>query len=185
MPTQPNRLWVSDITYVGIGTGFGYLSLVTDAYSRKIVGHSLRLDLTALGPCTALSEALEANPERERLIHHSDRGRQYYSRGYMKLLESNCVRISMSEKSDPLENAIAERVNGILKQELLEKRFESFREAREKIDEAVNTYNCLRPHLSIEMLTPAVAHARTGTLKRYWKNYFSTTTTRPIAQAAA
>ena len=92
------------------------------------------------------------------------------------------IRISMTEKSDPLENAIAERVNGILKDELLEKRFESFREARDKIDEAVSTYNHLRPHLSIDLLTPAEAHARTGELKRRWKNYFST---RPIAQAMA
>ncbi len=88
----------------------------------------------------------------------------------------------MTENTDPLENAIAERVNGILKDELLEKRFESFREAREKVDEAVSIYNHLRPHLSVEMLTPAEAHTRTGTLKRLWKNYFST---RPIAQAAA
>ena len=88
----------------------------------------------------------------------------------------------MTEKSDPLENAIAERVNGILKDELLEKRFDTFREAREKIDQAVCVYNNHRPHLSIEMLTPAEAHTRTGTLKRQGKNYFST---RPIAQAAA
>lgn len=169
VPSRANQLWVSDITYVRIGEGFGYLSLVTDAYSRKIVGYALSRDLTARGCVAALSMALEANPARERLTHHSDRGLQYYSSRYLKLLGN--IRISMSEKSDPLENAIAERVNGILKQELLAKRFESFAAATRAIDEAVCTYNHLRPHLSIDMLTPAEAHARTGTLERRWKTY--------------
>lgn len=180
-PTAANQVWVSDITYVRVGEGFGYLSLVTDAYSRKIVGHKLSRDLSARGCVSALRSALRNNPDREGLIHHSDRGLQYYSSAYMKLLGSR-ISVSMTEKSDPLENAIAERVNGILKDELLEKRFERFREARERIDEAVNIYNHLRPHLSIDLLTPAEAHTRTGTLKRHWKNYFST---RPIAQAMA
>lgn len=179
-PTAANQVWVSDITYVRVGEGFAYLSLVTDAYSRKIVGHSLYRDLSARGCVAALRMALRSNPDRVALIHHSDRGLQYYSAAYMKVLGSH-IRISMTEKSDPLENAIAERVNGILKDELLEKRFDSFREARERIDEAVSTYNHQRPHLSVDMLTPAEAHARTGILKRHWKNYFST---RPIAQAA-
>ena len=89
----------------------------------------------------------------------------------MKLLEKAGIRVSMSERSDPLENAIAERVNGILKDELLEKRFGSFREAGFAVDEAVSTYNNLRPHLSVDMLTPAEAHLRRGNLKRLWKNY--------------
>jgi transposase InsO family protein len=169
-PTAANQLWVSDITYVRVGEGFGYLSLVTDAYSRKIVGYALSRDLTARGCVAALRMALEANPVRERLIHHSDRGMQYYSTRYLKLL-GKAIRISMSEKSDPLENAIAERVNGILKQELLPKRFESFGDAEMAIDEAVSIYNHLRPHLSIDMLTPAEAHACTGTLERRWKAY--------------
>ena len=181
IPTGANQVWVSDITYVRVGDGFAYLSLITDAYSRKIVGHSLWRDLSTKGCAAALKTALKNNPERDSLIHHSDRGLQYHSGAYKKLLGSG-IRISMTEKSDPLENAIAERVNGILKDELLEKRFESFREAREKVDEAVSIYNHLRPHLSVEMLTPTEAHTRTGILKRRWKNYFST---RPIAQAAA
>lgn len=179
-PTRANQVWVSDITYVRVGEGFAYLSLITDAYSRKIVGYHLSRDLSAKGCVTALRMAMRDNPEREGLIHHSDRGLQYYSSAYVKLLGR--TRISMTEKSDPLENAIAERVNGILKQELLEKRFESYQEARASIDEAVDIYNNLRPHLSIDMLTPAEAHTRTGTLKRLWKNYFSI---RPVAQAAA
>lgn len=181
VPTGANQVWVSDITYVRVGERFAYLSLITDAYSRKIVGHNLYRDLSAKGCVGALRMALRNNPEREGLIHHSDRGLQYHSAAYMKVLGRG-IRISMTEKSDPLENAIAERVNGILKQELLEKRFESFREAQNKIDEAVSTYNHVRPHFSVNLLTPAQAHARTGTLKRLWKNYFST---RPNAQAAA
>lgn len=181
VPTGANQVWVSDITYVRVGDGFAYLSLITDAYSRKIVGHNLCRDLSAKGCVGALRLALKNNPERDSLIHHSDRGLQYYSAAYMKVLGKH-IRISMTEKSDPLENAIAERVNGILKDELLDKRFESFTEARNKIEEAVSVYNNIRPHLSIDMLTPAEAHNRTGHLKRQWKNYFST---RPIAQASA
>lgn len=181
IPTAANQVWVSDITYVRVKEGFAYLSLITDAYSRKIVGYNLYRDLSTRGCVAALRMALKNNPERDSLIHHSDRGLQYYSAAYRKVL-GNGIRISMTEKSDPLENAIAERVNGILKDELLEKRYDTFKEARNRIDEAVSIYNHLRPHMSIEMLTPAEAHTRTGILKRKWKNYFST---RPIAQAAA
>lgn len=183
-PSGANQIWVSDITYVRVADSFAYLSLVTDAYSRKIVGYKLSPDLGARGCVTALRMAKRDNPMTRDLIHHSDRGLQYHSREYMKVLGRH-IRISMTEKGDPLENAIAERVNGILKDELLEKRFLSLSEARAKIDEAVATYNNLRPHLSIDMLTPAEAHARTGLLKRRWKNYFSTPTNDPIAQAAA
>ena len=172
VPEAGNQLWVSDITYIRIKEGFAYLSLITDAYSRKIVGYHLNGDLSAKGPATALRMALRNNPKREGLIHHSDRGLQYYSGKYMKLLGAD-IRVSMSEKSDPLENAIAERVNGILKQELLAKSFSSLAEARRQIGQAVTTYNHLRPHLSIDMLTPAEAHATSGPLTRRWKNYYS------------
>lgn len=178
VPTAANQLWVGDITYVRLRDGFAYLSLITDAYSRKIVGYSLYRDLSARGCVGALRMALRNNPDRNSLIHHSDRGLQYSSSAYLKVLGPR-IRVSMTEKSDPLENAIAERVNGILKDELLEKRFDSFGEAKAGIGEAVNIYNNFRPHLSVDMLTPAEAHTRTGTLKRHWKNYFST---RPIAQ---
>ena len=171
-PTAGNQLWVSDITYIRIKEGFAYLSLVTDAYSRKIVGYHLRQDLSAKGCVAALRMALAENRQREGLIHHSDRGLQYHSTAYRALLGSK-VRISMTENSDPLENAIAERVNGILKDELLEKRFENFTQARSEVAQAVSTYNHLRPHLSIDMLTPAQAHTKTGELKRRWKNYYS------------
>jgi transposase InsO family protein len=127
--------------------------------------------------------ALRNNPQREGLIHHSDRGMQYSSSEYVKLLGN--ARISMTENSDPTENAIAERVNGILKSELLEKGYATFKEARESIDRAVSIYNHVRPHSSVDDLTPAVAHTRTGELKRRWKNYKSKRTNGPIAQAMA
>lgn len=181
-PSASNQLWVSDITYIRVREGFAYLSLVTDAYSRKIVGYCLNKDLSARGPAMALRMALRNNPNRDGLIHHSDRGLQYYSSQYMKLLGKK-IRVSMSEKSDPLENAIAERVNGILKQELLAKSCTSFSEASRQVSQAVNTYNHLRPHLSIDMLTPAEAHAATGPLTRRWKNYYSGR--KLLSQAAA
>jgi putative transposase len=180
VPYRPDQIWVSDITYVRVGDGFAYLSLITDAYSRKIVGYHLGRDMSARICIKAMRMALRSRPARQGLIHHSDRGLQYSSVAYVKLLGR--IRISMTEKSDPLENAIAERVNGILKNELMEKAFDSFTEARIGIDEAVDIYNNLRPHLSVNMLTPAEAHNRTGELKRRWKSYFST---RPIAQAMA
>lgn len=172
IPTGPNQLWVCDITYIHIGDDFGYLSLITDAYSRKIVGFYLCEDLSAKGCILALKMALKNNPERENLIHHSDRGLQYYSGDYVKLL-SPAIRISMTPNSDPLENAIAERVNGILKDELLEQRFNSFSEAQREVAIAISIYNHQRPHSSVDMLTPAIAHTHTGTLKKHWKNYYS------------
>jgi hypothetical protein len=171
IPTGANQVWVSDITYVRVGTGFCYLSLITDAYSRKIVGHCLYRDLSSKGCVKALKMALGGNPRRRGLIHHSDRGSQYYSDRYTKLLGP--IRISMSEKSDPLENAIAERVNGILKDELLDESYESYHEASTAVDRAVSSYNHLRPHSSVEMLTPAEAHTRQGQLQRHWKNYYT------------
>ena len=105
---------------------------------------------------------------------------QYSSSEYVRLLGT--ARISMTEKGDPLENAIAERVNGILKDELLQKQYDTFKEAREAIARAVDIYNHLRPHSSIENLTPDEAHTRSGQLKRLWKNYYSN---RTIAQASA
>jgi transposase InsO family protein len=170
IPTAPNQLWVSDITYIPVGNDFAYLSLITDAYSRKVVGFYLAKDLSAQGPIMALKMALKNNPSRETLTHHSDRGLQYYSTGYMKLLSG--IRISMSEKSDPLENAIAERMNGILKDELLEIYYESFEEAQRGVAIAISIYNHERPHGSIDNLTPAMAHLQSGVLKKRWKNYY-------------
>ena len=172
IPLAPNQLWVCDITYIHLLDGFAYLSLITDAYSRKIVGFCLSRNLSAQGPLNALKMALVNNPNRRDLIHHSDRGVQYCCDAYVKLLEDEKARISMTENSDPLENAIAERVNGILKQELLEEVFQSFEAAQNDITIACSTYNHLRPHNSINNLKPAQAHRQSGELKKRWKNYW-------------
>ena len=172
IPIAPNQLWVSDITYIHLSSGFAYLSLITDAYSRKIVGFYLSRDLSARGPLMALKMALAGNPNRTELIHHSDRGVQYCCDAYVKLLQDKNIQISMTQNGDPLENAIAERVNGILKQELLEEIFLDYLIAQKAVAIACSTYNHLRPHGSINNLKPAEAHQKNGELKKRWKNYW-------------
>ena len=172
-PTGPNQLWASDITYVPVNQSFAYLSLITDAYSRKIVGYNLGKTLEAISCEQALKMAIRDNPVRsEQMLHHSDRGVQYCSARYVKLLEENHIGISMTESGDPLENALAERVNGILKGELLVENYDHYHEAQSAVDKAVNLYNNKRLHSSIAMLTPQQAHSKTGELKRCWKNYY-------------
>lgn len=170
---KANELWVSDITYIHTNDGFCYLSLITDAYSRKIVGFHLRQDLSAQGCVNALKMALKNNRPSEKCIHHSDRGIQYCSQDYVGLLHSNNIQISMTESGDPRENALAERMNGILKEELLEACYVNFERAKSAIISAINIYNDQRPHSSVDMLTPAIAHAKTGELKKHWKNYYT------------
>ena len=173
-PTGPNQLWVSDITYIVVGDGFAYLSLITDAYSRKIVGFYLSPDLSAAGCIRALEMALRNNKkDLDRLIHHSDRGSQYCCSKYVGILNDNFIRISMTQNGDPRENAIAERVNGILKDELLEKAYPNYRQAVKRVSVAISIYNHQRPHGSIDYLMPNEAHFMSGELKRRWKNYYS------------
>jgi transposase InsO family protein len=170
-PVMAGGLWVSDITYIGISQGHSYLSLVTDAYSRKIVGFHLSEQLTAAGPVIALGMAIAAcGNQTEGLIHHSDRGSQYCCNDYVEVLQENNISISMTQSGDPRDNAIAERVNGVLKSELLEDVYTDVTEARAAVARAVNTYNYLRPHSSIDMLTPALAHGRINHLGRCWKS---------------
>ncbi len=172
IPIAPNQLWVSDITYIHLTDGFAYLSLITDAYSRKIVGFYLSKDLSARGPLNALKMAIKTNPAVTGLIHHSDRGVQYCCDAYVKLLTDEKIKISMTENGDPLENAIAERVNGILKQELLEEVFADLSIASKDVAIACSTYNHIRPHGSIDDLKPAEAHLMTGRINKRWKNYY-------------
>ena len=169
---RPNRLWVSDITYIPITDGFSYLSLVTDAVSHKIVGYCLSGNLEAGSPITALKMALESMPRelRQGLIHHSDRGTQYCCKDYVDILRDNHIRISMTENGDPYENAIAERVNGILKTEWLNlEKFDTFEQAKARIAQVVEIYNNLRPHLSCGMMTPAQTHASNAAPVKLWK----------------
>jgi putative transposase len=181
IPTAPNQLWVSDITYICLVNDFAYLRLVTDAYSRKIVGFYLSETLAADGCIKALKMALSSNPQRGRLIHHSDRGSQYCCADYVGILEKQYIKISMTQSGDPLENALAERVNGILKDELLEKQYLHFPQAQQAISVAISIYNHQRPHGSIDLLTPVEAHLREGELKRRWKNYYSPKKQKEVA----
>lgn len=171
-PLAPNLLLVSDITYIVIDEGFGYLSLITDAYSHKIAGFYLSKTLEAKGSMIALKMALKNCSDTKNLIHHSDRGVQYCCADYVEILKEKNIKISMTENGDPLENAIAERVNGILKEELLEAKYESFEEGQKSVAKAIAIYNSLRPHGSCDMLTPNEAHKKEGELKKHWKNYY-------------
>lgn len=170
---QPNQVWVSDITYICIKDRFAYLSLITDAYSRKILGYYLCESLESVGPLKALKMALETiQGSYDRPIHHSDRGVQYCCNEYTSTLMDNGILISMTQKGDPYENAIAERVNGILKSEFaVGIVFLNSQQASVAIDESIVTYNQIRPHASCEYLTPEQAHEKKGELQRKWKNY--------------
>ncbi len=171
-PLAPNLLWVSDITYITLEENFAYLSLITDAYSRKVVGFYLAETLEANGCINALKMAIAGCSDCCQLVHHSDRGIQYCSLNYVDLLQKNQIKISMTENGDPLENAIAERVNGILKEELLQQKYIDFKTAQLSVAKSVIIYNSLRPHSSCNMLTPQMAHLQTGVLKKHWKNYY-------------
>lgn len=171
----PETVWVSDITYIPLAPQtkrFCYLSLITDAYSRKIVGWRLHRTLEKEGPILALRMALlnRQNVLSNSLIHHSDRGLQYCCYEYTDMLTDNNIRISMTEMGDPYENAIAERVNGILKTEFkLDDSFRTFEEAYHSVERAISIYNEKRPHSSCNYLTPADAHNRKGHLPAKWK----------------
>lgn len=167
----PNQLWVSDITYIRLTNGFCYLSLITDAYSRKIVGYCLYPTLQKEGPIMALQQALNGkDASTQMLMHHSDRGRQYCCDAYVGILSSNKIVISMTEKGDPYENAIAERVNGILKDEfMLDNSFVSYEYALTAVNNAVVTYNTDRPHTSCNYQPPDLTHQQYGPQLMRWK----------------
>jgi transposase InsO family protein len=173
-PMRPNQLWVSDITYLETTEGFLYLFLITDACSKKIVGWSIADNLDADNAVEALQMALRSmKSDCSGLIHHSDRGVQYCSDKYVKLLNRHQIRISMTENGDPLENAIAERVNGILKDEWLYEMGKMSKAAMQKVvPQIIQIYNNERPHLSLNMLTPAAAHQLEDRMRRLWKNYY-------------
>lgn len=171
--TRAEALWVSDITYIRLQNQWGYLSLITDAYSRKIMGFCFRKDMSTQGCLEALQMAL-ANRIYGRgvLIHHSDRGSQYCSKEYVELLGSEQIAISMTESGDPYENALAERMNGIIKGEFnLYESHLGFEQTHQRVIDSIAAYNALRPHGSCDYLTPNVAHFKMGELKKRWKNY--------------
>lgn len=168
--TQAGELWVSDITYIRKASGFSYLSIITDAYSHKIVGYKLHPTLQSDGAIDALLMASQEHKKTDKLIHHSDRGIQYCCGAYVQMIEHLGIQLSMTEKGDPYENAIAERVNGILKQEFgLGRTFSSGQEAELAVAHAVSKYNNRRIHDSCDRLTPIQAHEQTGVLRKHWK----------------
>lgn len=178
VPTAPNQLWVSDITYWKIDTGEHlYISFITDVYSHKIVGYQVSETMEAIESIYALQMALsglEVNNQLD-LIHHSDIGIQYCSHAYIKLLHDKNIKISMTENGDPLENAVAERINGIIKEEYLETyRIDSLVEAKKLLNAVVELYNSERPHMSIGNFTPNSIHHSNTKIKteRLWKNYY-------------
>lgn len=171
--TRPEQAWVSDITYLRLNQKFAYLSLITDAYSRQIMGYHLQDDLSTEGCLKALSMAMgKRRTPGLPLMHHSDRGSQYCSKAYVDELQGAAIAISMTKNGDPYENAIAERINGILKTEFdLERNVGTFEQLKSKLDRAINAYNTLRPHASCDYLTPVQAHQKQGELTKQWKNY--------------
>lgn len=171
VPERINRLWVSDITYVRLMEGFCFLSLITDAYSHKIVGWKLAPTLQYHYTREALEMAIaQAGKPLSGLIHHSDRGGQYAHPNYTEMLRKEGIRVSMTESGDPLDNAVAERINGILKQEWLHfHEFENMEQVRSVLEPAIEFYNTRRPHASIDFLTPEQAQNQQGKLQNRWK----------------
>jgi len=156
---QPNEVWVSDLTYLRTEEGFLYLSLVTDKYSRKVVGYHCGETLEAVGCLQALGMALAALPAWAHPIHHSDQGSQYCCHEYVNALAMRGLTISMTERDHCAENALAERMNGILKSEYgLGQKIKTKMQARQMVDQGVRLYNDRRPHTALDYRTPAAVH---------------------------
>ena len=176
IPLKAHELWVSDITYIPLKERFAYLFLITDAYSRKIVGFYVSDDMKVSSAVVALKKALEQKPPETIVIHHSDRGIQYCSHEYVNLLHQHHAMISMTQSGDPLENAVAERVNGILKTELISSSYENIDRASVSIARAVTIYNYKRRHSSLNYQIPNDVHNQKGPQIKRWKNYYQNNT---------
>lgn len=178
IPKRCNEVWVSDITYIWLKEQdkFCYLNLITDLYSRKIVGHCVYENLSVKGSIIALQQALKQRSDKTLpLIHHSDRGVQYCCHAYVTMLQKNKVQISMTQSGDPLENAVAERINRTIKEEFTDDRemhFNNIELAKISVKKIIQFYNEKRPHRSINWHTPNEAHKIIGSIKRVWKNYY-------------
>ena len=179
--TGINQLWVSDITFYKLKEKFVYISFITDAYSHKIIGYQLAQTLEAVHSIAALQMALQNLPSTSHTpVHHSDRGMQYCCDNYAQLLQEHAIPISMTENGDPLENAIAERVNGIIKHEYLNHRhYGSINELEEALQQSVNLYNTERPHMSCSMFTPEMVQQNHLSINREWKTSYKSQ--KPLA----
>ena len=171
---RAEQVWASDITYIRTAQGFLYLSLITDVYSKQVVGYQLSDNLKTINCINALKDAIKSRKYPERsLIHHSDRGLQYCCPDYTDTLESNHIAISMTTKHDPYENAVAERINGTIKNEFdLVDRLPDQKHAEREINKTIWIYNNLRPHDSCNKLTPIQAHANESYKLRKWPTRF-------------
>ncbi len=172
--SAPEQLWVSDIIYIRTLEDFSYLSLIAEAYSRIIVGYALHPSLEAVDCIAALEMALDGRKRVSQfiLIHHSDRGIQYCSQNYTALLNQDRIAISITQSGSPYENALAERVNGIIKNEFFAKKvYQNHKEAKKCIIAIIGHYNDRRPHLSLNYHTPEQAHGMSGEIKKCWKGY--------------
>lgn len=158
--SRPEQVWVSDITYIPTRAGNTYLSLITDAYSRKIVGHHLSDDLRTEGVSKALQMAIKGRRTNLSLIHHSDRGLQYCSAEYQKVLDDHQIQPSMTDGYDCYQNALAERINGILKDEFLLTTCSDRDQLNQVITESVQIYNAKRPHMKLNYKTPTFVHEK-------------------------
>ena len=171
-PLKAHEMWVADITYIPLKNRFAYLFLITDAYSRKIVGHYVSDDMKVSSATMALRKALAQKPPETIVIHHSDRGIQYCSSAYVQLLQQHHAHISMTQNGDPYENAIAERVNGILKTELISRYYDNIDVASIHIARCITIYNYKRRHSSLNWQIPHEVHMQQGPQIRRWKNYY-------------
>ena len=179
-PLKAHELWVADITYIPLKERFAYLFLITDAYSRKIVGFNVSDDMKVSSAVVALKQALAQKSPETIVIHHSDRGIQYCSNEYVSLLVEHNAMISMTDNGDPLENAIAERVNGILKTELISSNYSDINAASIHISRCITIYNYRRRHSSLNWQIPADVHAQKGPQIRRWKNYYYTSKLKEV-----
>lgn len=172
---RPEQVWVSDITYIGNRDNPMYLSLVTDAYSKKIMGFNVSSSLDASGAIDALKKAISKRSYDKPLIHHSDRGLQYCCEAYQKVLADDNIRCSMTESYDPYQNAVAERVNGILKQEFIQGiKTSDIQLMRKLIEESLYIYNQQRPHWSCHLRTPNQTHRQKEIIIKTYKKQNST-----------
>jgi transposase InsO family protein len=184
-PLKAHELWVADITYIPLKHRFAYLFLITDAYSRKIVGFHVSDDMKVSSAVMALKKAFAQKPPDAIVMHHSDRGLQYCSTDYVTLLTKNNALISMTQNGDPYENAIAERVNGILKTELISNYYDTADNASRHIARAITIYNYKRRHSSLNWQIPDTVHAQKGPQQKRWKNYYYKRTKQEKTNATA
>ena len=173
---RPEQVWVADITYIDTVDGHAYLHLITDAYSKQVMGYELCDNMEAASTLKALTMALTNRAYKgQPLIHHSDRGLQYCSKVYIDTLVNNNIGISMTESGSPYDNAVAERMNGILKDEFgLGEKLNDLDQAKVHARESIKIYNQLRPHLSCEMLTPKQMHQQNRVKVKTYKKSLNT-----------